>query len=373
MSERSPKLRLLVVIKSDGVGGVERFLSGMIPAFASRGVEVDLVGHGRPPSSPGLLADHEVATLAVGRLPGVLGRARQALGLRRRIGRHDYAAVIGFGPVASSLVALARRRPGPLTVVTERSDPFIEERRTWNRLFRWTYRRADVLVVQTDAMAAAVRSRWPRPAEVAVIANPVPAGVPICPPSRRRDPVIAGVGRLLAKKGYSDLIAALAQVGPRAEGWSLLLVGDGPERVKLEAQAERLGLGERVVFTGVHPTPWQLLANASIFVLCSRHEAYGNVLLEAMASGCAVVASDCRFGPPAMIDHDVSGLLYPVGDIHGLADHLGALIADPARRLALAEAASHWAARQTTDQAVTSWLELLTASPRTGVRAPRDP
>jgi GalNAc-alpha-(1->4)-GalNAc-alpha-(1->3)-diNAcBac-PP-undecaprenol alpha-1,4-N-acetyl-D-galactosaminyltransferase len=360
VNEPPAKRRLLAVIKSDGVGGVERFLSGMIPAFAAREIEVDLVGHGHPPPRPGLLADRPITTLTTGRLPGLPGRVRQALALRRMIARGEYAAVIGFGPVANGLVSLARRRSGPLVVVCERTNPFIDGRRTWNRWFGWTYRRADVLVVQTEGLADEVRSSW-KLAQVAVIRNPIPAAVPLRPPSERRDPVIAAVGRLLAKKGFSDLIEALAKLGQPAAGWSLMVVGDGSERVELEAQAARLGVGDRVVFAGTHPEPWELLANASIFVLCSQHEGYPNALLEAMASGCAVVAADCRYGPSEMIEHQVSGLLYPVGDVDRLARHLDALVRDPAMRLSLARESTAWASRQTTDEAVTRWLELIAA------------
>ena len=371
MNDETAKRRLLAVIKADGVGGVERFLSGMIPALAAREVEVDLVGHHHPPPLPGLLAGHPITTLASGRLPGLLGRARQVIALRRLIARGDYTAVVGFEPVANGLVSLARPRSGPLAVVCERTNPFIERRRTWNRWFGWTYRRADVLVVQTQGLARDVRLRWRLAPQVAVMRNPVPAAVPIRPPSEHRDPVIAAVGRLLARKGFSDLVAAFAKLGAGAAEWSLLVIGDGPERVELEALAARLGLADRVTFVGVHPAPWELLANVSIFVLPSQYEGYPNALLEAMGSGCAVVATDCPYGPSEMIEHGVSGLLYPVGDVDGLVAHLEALVGDPTMRTTLARESTAWASQQTTDAAVTRWLELL-AAPRAGGRVRAD-
>jgi glycosyltransferase involved in cell wall biosynthesis len=353
--------RILIVFNSDGIGGVERFLSGMVPAFASRAVRVDLVGHGPPPPSPGFLADQHIATLGRGSLPGLLGRIRQGLSLRRRIRGNHYDALIGIGPVACGLVALARRRDSPPVILCERGDPFIERRRTWNRWFGWIYRRADLLVVQTQGLADEIRRRWRLPPAVAVIPNPLPVGVPQLQPAANRPPVIAGVGRLVPSKGYGDLIDAFARLGPQAEGWSLLLVGDGRERASLEARAHDLGLADRVTFAGVHLAPWELLADASIFVLCSRHEGYPNVLLEAMASGCAIVSSDCRFGPLEIVDDGVTGLRYPVGDVDQLTERLERLIADPQQRVALAEAAAAWVGEQTIARAVSAWLDVLTS------------
>lgn len=355
--------RILVVVKSDGIGGVERFLSAMVPALARRGVHTDVIALGRPLSGAGLLADLGVPVLDDGFLPGPVGRLRQLVTLRRVVDHGGYGAVVGIGPAANGLVCLARRRNGPLTIVREVGDPFIDRRRRWNRWFGWTYRRADALVVQTEALAQEVRQHWRNPARVAVIPNPLGAEIAVTTPGEGRGNVIAGVGRLVAGKGYNDLLHAFANAGPATDGWSILIIGDGPERRRLEALAAELRLSARVRFTGTHPAPWELLASASIFVLCSRHEGFPNVLLEAMASGCAVIASDCRFGPREIIDDGLSGLLYPVGDVARLATLLGELTTHPERRRELARGAAERAAHFAIDGVVESWLGLLNAVP----------
>ena len=337
----------------------------MIPAFEARGVAVDLAGYHTPPSRPGLLAGYDIAPLGKRRLPGLLGRAAQAVALRRLISASDYDAVIGMGPIANGLVCLARSGSDrSVTVVSERGDPFIEKRRRWNRWFVWIYRRVDLLVVQTEGLARDVRRRWAHVHETIVIANPVPAAAPVRQPSENRDAVIVTVGRLRSQKRQSDLIDAFSRLGGAADGWSLLIVGDGPERAALEQQAARLGVGARTRFLGLHPAPWELLSETSIFAHCSEYEGYPNALLEAAASGCALVSSDCRFGPADMIDHGVSGLLYPVGDVEQLCARLRELIDDPARRAALARASTAWAATRTTDAAVTAWLDAIASRRR---------
>jgi glycosyltransferase involved in cell wall biosynthesis len=292
-------------------------------------------------------------------------RWRQWRWLRATMRGGDYDAVIAFGPIANGLVALARPQGGPRIVVSERGDPFIPRRRTWNRWFMWLYRRADVAVVATEGLAVEMRLDWRRPREVRVIPNSLAPQIPILDRREPREPVIVAVGRLVPSKRFADLIAAFLLLGPRAAGWSVSLVGDGAERANLEALVAERGLAGRVRLLGFHEAPWQILATADIFVSCSQNEGFPNVILEALASGCAVVSSDCRFGPREVIEDGVSGILYPVGDVDRLAKVLGELIDDPARRGALAYAGSRRVKRFTIDAVAPLWLRLIGGSPAT--------
>jgi glycosyltransferase involved in cell wall biosynthesis len=173
--------------------------------------------------------------------------------------------------------------------------------------------------------------------------------------------VIVGLGRLVPSKRYDDLIEAFARLGPAADRWSVVLVGDGEDRMRLERLADDLGINDRVEFVGWSQAPWKTLSDSSIFVLCSEYEGFATVLVEAATSGCAVVSSDCRFGPREILDDGDSGRLYPVGDIDALSGLLGELIADPVRRLALAHAAQK-RARDFNATAVTAqWMKLIGA------------
>lgn len=329
----------LLLLGSAGVGGVERHLQTLLPGLEARGWSVGVVSLS-PPAADGPLGSTP-RLLPVGRTgPGPVQRLRQLRALQRRILVDDPDVVIGVGPTPNVLASLARRRNGPPLVLLEVGNVDIPRRRWWNRTSMWAYRRADVLVVQTDRAADRFRSLRRRPPEVVVVANPLADAIPRVDPGAPRAPVIAGAGRLVPSKRYADLLRAVALLGERARDWRILIVGDGPERPALERLAADLGLADRTTFTGVHPAPWTLLADAAVFVLCSEHEGMPNVLLEAAASGCALVAADCEYGPRDLFEDGVGIALYPPGDVDALACELGGLLADRPHRVRLAGAAA---------------------------------
>jgi glycosyltransferase involved in cell wall biosynthesis len=150
-------------------------------------------------------------------------------------------------------------------------------------------------------------------------------------------PLVVTVSVLRPGKGLEVLLAAVPAVlaeHPRAR---FAVVGDGPERRRLEERAAAAGLGEAVAWTGFRQDVPTLLVAADLFVLPSRDDAFPTVLLEAQAAGVAVVASRAG-GIPEIVEDGATGLLVPPGDAAALARALSALLADPAARRRLAEA-----------------------------------
>jgi glycosyltransferase involved in cell wall biosynthesis len=161
------------------------------------------------------------------------------------------------------------------------------------------------------------------------------------PPARRAagGPTrFAFVGRLVGWKAVDLLLAALAQAARQADV-ALQVVGDGPERAALEAQAQRLGVADRVTFHGLvsQPRCAALLGEADALVLPSLYECGGAVVLEAMAAGLPVVAT--RWGGPADYLDDTTGILVePAGVpafVEGLAAAMVRLARDPGLRATL--------------------------------------
>ena len=153
-----------------------------------------------------------------------------------------------------------------------------------------------------------------------------------------RPVVLLSVGRLVAKKGYDDLLAALALLPP-ALAWQLVHVGGGPLGPRLKRQAARLGLARRIEWRGAQPQPEVLAAYraADLFVLAAKiaqdgdRDGLPNVLLEAQSQGLACIATRVS-GIPELIDDGETGLLTMPGDPAALAGALAALIGDPERR-----------------------------------------
>lgn len=159
------------------------------------------------------------------------------------------------------------------------------------------------------------------------------------------DPVrILSVGRLVEKKGFDDLLRALATLAP-ALAWRLDVVGGGALEARLRHQAAALGIGERVSWHGSlpHDRVIEHFAGADLFVLASRIAADGdrdglpNVLMEAQLLGAACVATRVS-GTPELIEHEVNGLLVPPRDPAALAGALERAIVDPSLRGRLAGA-----------------------------------
>lgn len=162
-------------------------------------------------------------------------------------------------------------------------------------------------------------------------------------------PVVGCVARLRPEKGQAVLLRAAARLIERFPTMVVALVGDGPEETRLRALATELGIAGRVCFAGHRPNrpnPHQLF---DVSVLASDHEGFPNTVVEAMAAGRPVLASDVG-GIPDAVDHGVTGLLTRPGDSAAVADALARLLGDPAEagRMGSAGRATAWARFRTT-------------------------
>ena len=236
-------------------------------------------------------------------------------------------AITSYAPYASALAAAA-----PLVLSLEGGEP--GGRFTANpRTLRAALRRATHVVACARSLAASALALAPEVGpRLSVIPNGVEPGLFAdgrAHPHAR--PYVAAVGRLVPQKGFDVLLEAFARLD--APEVDLLIAGDGPERRRLEALRERLGLGARVHLLGVmdRATVASLYRGARLVACTSRWEGLPLVCLEAMASGRAVVASRVDGIPDAVGDGE-TGLLVPPEDPLALADALGALLEDGPRR-----------------------------------------
>lgn len=162
--------------------------------------------------------------------------------------------------------------------------------------------------------------------------------------------VIGSVGRLDYVKGYDVLISAFAGLVKDAKRQAqsddqpvsvspvLLLVGDGQERTKLEAQAVDLGVNKQVVFAGYQGDVRKYLQAMDVFVLPSRSEGISISLLEACVSGLPVVVTDAG-GNCEVVEDGVTGIIVPSGDEHALGEGIGKLLSDAGLRQRTGETA----------------------------------
>jgi glycosyltransferase involved in cell wall biosynthesis len=126
-------------------------------------------------------------------------------------------------------------------------------------------------------------------------------------------PVVLGVGRLADEKRFTDLLGAFYKV-KKVRDARLVILGEGPGRAELEREAAKLGISESVRMPGFVDNPFKYMANSAVFVSSSKYEGFGNVIVEALACGCPVVATDCPGGPSEILRDGEYGRLVPVGD-----------------------------------------------------------
>lgn len=299
------------------------------------------------------------------RLAALRANTSRALAIRRAVVRARAQVVISFLTDMNVVSIIACLGLAAAVVVSERVDPRAHQiGGVWNWLRRVTYPRAAAIVVQTEAVAAWFRGDAWRPARVAVIPNPVlDGGTAVSVPASGRRYLLAA-GRLTHQKGFDLLIRALASLERQGSELELVIAGEGPDQPALIRLAAELSLASRIRLIGSIPDLSALMAAAFAFVLPSRYEGFPNVLVEALACGAAVIATDCPSGPREILADGRYGLLVPCEDPEKLADAVRALERDEGLRVRLREAGPMAVDRYRVPAVIAQWETLMqTVSP----------
>jgi glycosyltransferase involved in cell wall biosynthesis len=292
---------------------------------------------------------YQFASLAMGTLlaPGnvvaMLRRFRPhvVLSFRKGMSLVTLAAVTIYG--RSRVRWLAREGNNTLAVIDDEVSSALA-RSSVRRLTALCYRSADRLLTICHEMADDLQRQLQLdPAKLRTIYN----AVDIAEVERRaaepaplaiEGPYLIGVGRLERQKGFDVLLRAFA-AGRVRETHRVVLIGEGSQASALRALASELGIADRLVLAGWQDNPWALMRRAELFVLPSRWEGFGNVVIEAMASGVAVVVSDCSYGPKEIVRDGRDGLVVKTDAVPATRDAIERLLDDAALRERLVAAA----------------------------------
>jgi GalNAc-alpha-(1->4)-GalNAc-alpha-(1->3)-diNAcBac-PP-undecaprenol alpha-1,4-N-acetyl-D-galactosaminyltransferase len=362
-------MRLTLVISALERGGAERILSVLAGAWVKKGREVTLITFDdkEPPSYPlhpsiilkSLRVPNEEAGSPFVALSRNIKRIRL---LRRFIHQSRPDLVVSFLDFPNILTLLATRGLGIPVIVSERANPdLVPVKPIWKRLRKSFYPSAAALVCQTNAMVAQLQQTI----KVAGYAIPNPVELPVtwnanAPKGGNNDSrTIIAMGRLVPQKGFDLLLQAFASIAARHPEWSLKVLGKGSLKDQLEAQAESLGLKDRVSFLGAFADPFPVLRSADLFVFSSRFEGFGNALTEAMACGLPAVSFDCPAGPADIIRHGVDGLLVPPENVPALTEAMDRLMGDNVEREKLASRAPDVLQRFSLERVLAMWEKVF--------------
>ena len=245
---------------------------------------------------------------------------------------------------------------------------------------RWVWSRADALLSVSSRLADRMAREVGIPRErVQVIRNGADLqkfGSISSAEARRglgldtRQFVFGTVGRLVPVKGHETLLTALAELRKQDTSALALIAGEGPLRGNLEARANALGVAPAVRFMGDRRDIARVLAALDVFVLTSHSEGLPNTVLEAMAAGLPVVATDVG-GVAELVNHDLTGLLVPPNDPIAMAQAVRTLAVDPERRLRFGDAGRTRAAAEFGLARMLADYERLYMTLACGIRAQR--
>lgn len=194
-------------------------------------------------------------------------------------------------------------------------------------------------------------------------AIPNPISDKICTRPKEKENIVLFCGSLNSLKGCDYLISAWKLFSEYRKNWRLVIVGDGPERAKLEAMATEL---KNVTFEGYKSDPSEYFARAKIFAFPSRREGWGLVLVEAMANGCVPVAFDSYSAVHDIITHGETGYIVPAFDIETYAKSLVELATDDSLRQLLSTHARKSTERFSINKIGPMWESLLEEVSRDG-------
>lgn len=358
---------IALFIRSLQGGGAERVLLHLAQGFTERGLSVDLLLPRK--TGPYLKQVPPEVRIIDLESPQVL---RSLPKLAKYLKQEKPTALLAALHYPAEIALWAKRLVGGSTriVVSERNTLSVEAKNTQQlsvklsplaaRLF---YPWADGITAVSQGVADDLANITQLPADkIKVIYNPTitpklieKSQATIEHPwfAPGQPPVILGVGRLHPQKDFSTLIRAFAKVRAQRPA-NLMVLGAGPEEALLRETIESLDLGESVELPGFVQNPYAYMRQASVFVLSSAWEGCANVLMEALAIGTPVVATDCPSGPAEILAGGQYGLLTPVGDSEAMATAIVKTLSTDAQR-----ADPAWLSQFTLETCVQKYLEVL--------------
>ena len=316
-------LKIIFVLPDMAGGGTERVVSLLANEYVKRGFEVAILSFAGTQQAYDL--DKRVETVSAGRASGgsLKVRMRRLSFMAKYFRQNRNCQIFSFSTIGTGFIVLSTLFTGRRMLVSERSDPGAYDHKLYRNFF---YGFADRLVCQTEEAIACFPKRLQKKA--CVIGNPVDAAMPTRFTGIREKRIVTA-GRLEAVKNHKMLIEAFGMFRKDFPDYTLEIYGKGSMEEELRQFVGHKGLTDKVVFRGFCSNVKEEIRTSSMFVLSSNYEGISNSMVEAMAMGIPVIATDCPVGGcRTYIEDGVNGLLVPVGDAVKMAEAMRKLAED---------------------------------------------
>ncbi|MDC6405687.1 MULTISPECIES: glycosyltransferase family 4 protein [Maribacter] len=234
--------------------------------------------------------------------------------------------LVAFMTTANVLGTLAAKSFGVPIIISERNNPNMDYTPFfWKIMKRITYPNANKLIVQTELIKN-FYSTWIKESKIAILPNPI-SSIHIDyrkKYSLKRENIILSVGRLSFQKGQDVAIKSFASLNP--PNWKLHIIGEGPDRQKLNDLIQELKMQDKIILLGRRKNISEYYLKSKIFVFPSRFEGFPNALIEAMYFGLACISANCPTGPSELIKHGDNGFLFETDNVEEISGLLSLLI-----------------------------------------------
>lgn len=317
---------ILIISPSLNAGGIERALTVLANEFVKKGLKVTFLAC--LPSEPHYILHPEVSLLKSsipykGKLGKIFFYPKLLVFIRSKANELKPDAILSFGDVFNPLVLLALSFSSHKVYISDRTSPNYKINPIAKLLKRIFYAKSTGFIAQTNRVKQHLEKTFSNKLNIEVIPNAISL-VEYNEQVRKKS--ILYVGRLSWEKGVDRLVEAFSMLKNK-DGWTLEIVGDGPQKSDLIKLVESLGISGNVIFHGLVKSPSEHYSASSIFVLPSYVEGFPNALCEAMSAELPVVCFD-SIPYESIVENEINGLIVKADDIKHLAKAIQKLISD---------------------------------------------
>ncbi|WP_000850219.1 glycosyltransferase [Bacillus paranthracis] len=326
------KTKILILINTLQGGGAERVVQILSKKFVRMGMEVTIVTLEKAPIEYEFDTNIKIVHLKTGIFNKGIGKfiniPLQALELIKVIKMEKPNSIISF-LIRANLVNAFTRHYGMRykLILSERTTAtnLYKEKKMKNvymvKLIKHLYRKADNIIAISNSVKDSLIEFGVNEEKIKVIYNPIDGKNGSVRKVKSDANRIITVGRLINSKDHINLLKAFVRVREKIPNATLEIVGKGELFDFIKEQISELGVSDSVQLTGWSSNPVENLRESDLFVLSSKFEGFGNVILEAMSVSLPIISTDC-YGPSEILDNGKYGVLVPIEDDKKLGDSI---------------------------------------------------